>query len=100
MTLLFSIFLFFAIILKLFPPKKPNYYFGYQWGNAKKSVQHWKIANKHASQYMIILYSFLTIMSLIFDYIEYDGVILLWPALIIGYILIYFLTERKMKKIR
>jgi uncharacterized membrane protein len=90
--------LLFAIILKLFPPKKPNFYYGYQLGNAKKSPAHWKIANKHASQYLIILYSFLTLVSVLFDVIDYDGGILLLAILTIALIFIYFSIERKLKK--
>nr|WP_315171845.1 hypothetical protein [uncultured Flavobacterium sp.] len=31
--------LIYTIILKFFPPKKPNFYYGYQLGGAKESRQ-------------------------------------------------------------
>lgn len=99
MILILSIFLVFSIISKLFPPKKPNYLFGYQLGNAKKSLEHWKIANKYASQYMIILYSFLLILSIIFNYTQYDGGILILFFSIIGFLFIFISIEKKLKNI-
>jgi uncharacterized membrane protein len=72
MILMLTIFLFFAVLIKVFPSKKPNYLYGYQLGSAKKSAEHWKTANKFASNYLILLYSFLIMLSLTFDYIKYD----------------------------
>jgi len=88
-----------ALISKIVPPKKITSLYGYQLGNAKKSIQHWKIANKHASNYMIITYSFLILLSLLFDYIKYDGDILCFILLLLAFITIYFLIERKLKQI-
>lgn len=86
-------------MIKVFPPKKPNFLYGYQLGSAKKSIEHWKTANKYASNYLIILYSFLILLSLTFDYIKYDGRIMCLIITIIGLISIYFLIERKLKLI-
>jgi uncharacterized membrane protein len=99
MILVLSILLFFAVLIKVFPPKKPNYLYGYQLGSAKKSNEHWKTANKYASNYLIFLYSFLILLSLTFDYIKYDGGIVCLIIAIIGLISIYFLIERKLKRI-
>ena len=65
MILILSILLVFSIGLNLFPPKKPNYLFGYQLGSSKKSLEHWKVANKYASSYLILLYSLTIILSII-----------------------------------
>jgi uncharacterized membrane protein len=93
------ILLVFAIILRIFTPKKPNYFFGYQLGSAKKSVEHWKIANRYASNYMIIVYSLILSVSLIFNYLKYDGEILLLTLFGIGSVTMYFYIENKLKKI-
>ena len=93
------ILLVFAIILRIFTPKKPNYFFGYQLGSAKKSVEHWKIANRYASNYMIIVYSLILSVSLIFNYLKYDGEILLLTLFGIGIVTMYFYIENKLKKI-
>jgi uncharacterized membrane protein len=92
------LFLGFAIILKFFPPKKPNFYYGYQLGSAKKSIEHWKLSNKYAANYMIIFYSILIIMIKLFDYLEYDGWIIFMSTAIIGALIIYFAIERKLKR--
>ena len=93
------ILLIFAIILRFFTPKKPNYLFGYQLGSAKKSVEHWKIANRYASNYMIIVYSFILGLALIFNYLNYDGEILILTLFAIGIVTMYFFIENKLKKI-
>ncbi|WP_016991429.1 SdpI family protein [Flavobacterium sp. ACAM 123] len=99
MTLVISILLIFAIILKLFTPKKPNYLLGYQLGSAKKSVEHWKIANRYAANYMIIIYTLALVISLIFNYRKYDGEIWILTTLVIGFILMYVDIEKRLKKI-
>jgi uncharacterized membrane protein len=99
MILILTLFLIFAVLIKVFPPKRPNYLYGYQLGSAKESIEHWKTANKYASNYMIFLYSFLILLSVLFEYIKYDGKILCLIIAIIGFISIYFLVERKLKLI-
>jgi uncharacterized membrane protein len=97
MSFILIFFLIYFIILKVFPPKNPNFYYGYQLGSAMKSSEHWKLANKYAAKYLLWLYSFLVLFSLIFDYIEYDDYIILLPINILGGIFIYFLVEKKLK---
>lgn len=99
MILILTIFLFFAVLMKVFPPKKPNYLYGYQLESAKMSTEHWKIANKYASNYLICLYSFLILLSIIFECLKYDGRIVCLIIAIISLILIYFAIERKLKSI-
>jgi uncharacterized membrane protein len=83
----------------LFPPKKPNYLFGYQLGSSKKSLEHWKVANKYASSYLILLYSLTIILSIIEYKQKLDLGIPIITILIIGLVLIYFLVEKKLKKV-
>jgi len=90
--------LIFSIALKVFPPKKPNFYYGYQLGSARRSLEHWKLANNYAANYLILLYSVLITMSAVFNYIEFDGGILILVTLIIGLIITYFLIERKLER--
>jgi len=91
--------LLYSIVLKVLPPKKPNYWYGYQLGSAKKSVAHWKLANSFAANGMIILYSVDLGLSLIFEWQQYDGRPLLLGLMITGLVAIYFLTERNLKRI-
>ncbi|UOK41593.1 MULTISPECIES: SdpI family protein [Flavobacterium] len=97
MTLLLTILLLFNVCLKLFPPKKPNYLYGYQLGSAKKSLEHWKVANKYASSYSIVLYAFMTTLSLVFDNGELNTRIPILIFFIIGLVLVYYLVEKKLK---
>jgi len=99
MTIFLSFLLVFAIGLNLFPPKKPNYLFGYQLGSSKKSLEHWKVANKYASSYLILLYSLTIILSIIQYKQKLDLGIPIITIFIIGLVLIYFLVEKKLKKL-
>ena len=99
MIIVLSILVIQAIILKFFPPKKPNYLFGYQLGSAKKSIEHWKIANRCASNYMIAVYAPILGLALIFAYQKYDGEPLLLGLLVVGMIVMYFGIEKRLKKI-
>lgn len=99
MILILSILLTFAILLKFFTPKKANYLFGYQLGNAKKSIEHWKIANSYASNFMIVFYGLILGLALIFDYQKYDGEILLLGLLVVGFNIMYLSIEKRLKKI-
>lgn len=98
LTLLFL--LLFAICLKVFPPKKENYFYGYQLGNARNSVQHWKIANSYASNYMIVIYGFSLGLSLLFDYLKFDGGLTILVPLFVGYIVMYIQIEKRLKRIK
>ena len=99
MYLMFLFMLLFSIILKVLPPKKPNYLYGYQLGSAKKSLEHWKIANRYASNYMIILYSIFFLLSIALDNKLYDYINWIMAPFLIGLVFIYFLIERRLKKI-
>ena len=99
MSLILAIALVFALLIKFFPPKKPNFLYGYNLGSAQKSSEHFREANKYAANYLIFLYSYLLVLSLIFNYIAYDGGILCLVILIISVILIYILIEKKLKQL-
>ena len=99
MSLILTIALVFAVLIKIFPPKKPNYLYGYSMGSAKKSSAHFKVANKYAANYLITLYSLLLVLTLLFNYIGYNGGILCLVILVIGVLFIYFLIEKKLHQL-
>ena len=92
-----SVFLLIAICLKFFPPKKPNFWYGYQGNNAKKNLENWKIANQYSSTYMLISVSFLLPLSIILDYLKFDSEIILFVLILIAFFLIFYFTEKKLK---
>jgi uncharacterized membrane protein len=97
MSTILIFILLFTIILKFYPPKKPNYYYGYQLGSAKKSLEHWNLANKYAANYLLFLYSFLLILAATLKHFNYENNLLLVSFLIFGNIYIYILIEKKLK---
>ena len=98
MNFIYLTLLLLGVFMKFFTPKQPNYYFGYQLGSAKKSTENWIMANKYASNYMIVLFSFLVIASFLFDYFSYENEFLLLFFLILGYVTIYFRIENILKE--
>lgn len=99
MILVLSVLLAYTFILKIFPPKKPSDYFGYQLGNSKKSEPHWQLANQYATNYQLGLYSLLITGSFLADYFGYDADLLLLILYIGALIMLYFLVERKLKQL-
>jgi uncharacterized membrane protein len=97
MNFIFIPLLILGIVMKFFTPKQPNYYFGYQLGSAKKIPEHWRLANKYAPNYMIVLFAVLIIASFLFDYFSYENEFLLLFFLILGYAIIYFRIEKILK---
>lgn len=98
MNYIYLTLLLLGIFMKFYTPKQPNYYFGYQLGSAKNSTEHWIMANKYASNYMIALFAVLVIASFLFDYFSYENEFLLLLFLILGYVTIYFLIEKILKE--
>jgi uncharacterized membrane protein len=98
MNYIYLSLLILVVFMKYFTPKQPNYYFGYQLGSAKKSTEHWRLANKYASNYMIVLFAILVIVSFLFDYFSYENEFLLLLFLILGYVTIYFRIEKILKE--
>ncbi len=97
MNYIYITLLVLTIILKFFTPKKPNNYFGYQLGSAKKSDEHWILANKHAPNYIIVLCAVLSTLAFIFEYFSYENESLLVLLLFLGYAIIYFRIEKILK---
>ena len=97
MNYIYLFLLVLTIILKFFTPKKPNNYFGYKLGSAKKSDEHWILANKHAPNYIIVLCAVLSTLAFIFEYFSYENESLLVLLLFLGYAIIYFRIEKILK---
>lgn len=43
-----------GLILKIFPPKKINYFYGYRTSRSMKNEHNWKIANAYSANIIII----------------------------------------------
>ena len=99
MNIIFLLQLILSIWLWKSPPSKPNSYFGYQLGSAKKSIEHWKVANQFVSLYQIAMYSSLLILSFTFELTKYEGSYLLLGSFIVAAIVMVLMTEKKLKKI-
>ena len=97
MNYIYLTLLIITFILKFFTPKQPNYYIGYQLGSAKKSTEHWRLANKYSSNYVIILCAIVSTMAFIFEYFSYENELLLVLLLFLGYVIIYFKIEKILK---
>ena len=48
-----AIFILAGIILRLFPPKKINYLYGYRTRSSMRSQQHWDFSQQYAANKMI-----------------------------------------------
>jgi len=48
------IFFFCGILLKLFPPKNINSYYGYRTATSKQNEDMWLVANKYSAKLMIL----------------------------------------------
>ena len=97
MNYIYLFLLVLTIILKFFTPNKPNNYFGYQLGSAKKSTEHWRLANKHAPNYIIVLCAIVSTLAFIFEYFSYENELLLVLLMFLGYAIIYFRIEKILK---
>lgn len=50
-----SIFMITGLLLRIFPPKKPNSFYGYRTARSMKTRSSWKVANEYFSGGMIML---------------------------------------------
>lgn len=94
--ILFSV----SLIWFLFPPKKINNVFGYRTRRSKKSVTHWKVANRISSGLFLILSSICLLEGIVLQVLaleELEWVI--FTTFIIGLVIIFVITEQKLKEI-
>lgn len=98
MTLIFILLLLVALILKFFPPKKINSFYGYRTQRSKQNIKNWKIANNYSANLLIIISIFLIIVSIFFDTLALKhSKIIQSVLLVISIILMIILTENKIK---
>ena len=99
MTTLALTFLGIGILFKLFPPKKINILYGYRTTRSMKDTESWKIANSYAAQLMIILFLFIApTIYLLDNYTTKDYGIIDILLFGVAFLMIYILTERKLKE--
>jgi len=96
-----SIFiLLLGILLKIYPPKNINPYYGYRTIRSIKNKENWEIANKLYSD-LLMKFSFLTVSLQIITYVLFDGLLSLIIASILWLFSIFFpiyLTEKRLKE--
>lgn len=89
-----------SLIYFFFPPKKINYLYGYRTARSMKSDNRWEIANKLAPKMMIALSLFDAVLGyVVADILNYDFLYLFTVLLIIEFILLFYIIERKLAKI-
>lgn len=89
-----------SIIYFLIQPKKVNYLYGYRTKNSKKSVKHWKIANKMASKGLLFVSLFNTIISLIMvDFLMVDFLNIFVGLLLLEFVILIYWVEKRLKQI-
>ncbi len=89
-----------SIIYFLIQPKKINYLYGYRTRNSKKSIEHWKIANKMASKGLLTISLFNTIISLILvDFLKVDFLNIFVGLLLLEFAILIYWVEKKLKQI-
>lgn len=92
--------LFLGVLLKIYPPKNINPYYGYRTIRSIKNKENWRIANKVYSD-LLMKFSFSTIFLQIIFYLFFNGLISLIIASLLWIFSIFFpiyLTEKKLKK--
>lgn len=91
-----------AIILKVYPPKKINPYYGYRTKRSMSSDKNWKIANNVYSNYFLVF----CIITILIQSILFFGFDKLWALIItsvlwvLSIFLPIYLTERYLKKLK
>ena len=102
-SLIGAVFLVIALLMKYFPPKYPNMFYGYRTPSSTKNQQTWNEANKYSANIMI----YVGIINIIFPlYLGYmfhdppsDSIIIVSVAVfLISILSMIIFTELHMKK--
>jgi len=88
-----------AWLTKIFPPKNINAFYGYRTSRSMRSEEAWKEANKYSTEVMIRLALSTILVQVITYLLIEDELAVLLPAgfLVLGLIVLVFLTERHLK---
>lgn len=91
--------LIFGLIVKLYPPKKPNNFYGYRTSRSMKSQKSWKYANAYSSNIFIVSGALLCLVSFLsWHFEEEDFVIINLIGLLLGIGSTVYFTEKALKK--
>jgi uncharacterized membrane protein len=97
MTIIVLFLVVVALVFYLFPPKRINRLYGYRTFRSMKNEDNWRIANKSSSQIMLVSVTILLLISLLFDYFDYENDTLLLGMLLIAFFALFYYTENKIK---
>ncbi|MEO9870789.1 SdpI family protein [Ekhidna sp.] len=92
--------LVFALIFKMYPPKKINHIYGYRTKRSMKSQEAWDASNKYGNDLMLWT-AIITVVSQIILYLVFDPTTALLTACVIMCILLVvmvFVVENYLKK--
>lgn len=91
--------LFLAYMLRKFPPKNINHFYGYRTKRSMRNQEAWKVANDYSSKLMLrfSLYSFLIPALGYFSFPEYNLLITIVINTILVVSIIYY-TEQHLGK--
>lgn len=88
-----------GLIMKIYPPKKPNNFYGYRTSRSMKSKAAWRFANSLSSNIFIIAGILLCLISyLSWHYDEEDFVIINLIGLLLSIGSTVYFTEKALKK--
>lgn len=89
-----------SIIYFLVQPKNINYLYGYRTKNSKKSIKHWKIANKMASKGLLIISLFNVLITIVLvDFLKVDFLNIFVGILILEFVILIYWVEKSLKQI-
>lgn len=87
------------ILLKLYPPKKSNSYYGYRTPQSMKSIENWKLGNKIYSNYFLNFCLFSVGIQYILFFL-FNSSVALWVTTGLWVLSVFFpiyLTEKHLK---
>ena len=99
-TLSVSLFVV-ALLVRVFPPKGINSFYGYRTAASMKDEVSWKIANDYHSKYLLIIAISIFIFQLLLSFIlgvTTVTIVISCIALAGSFISLIVMTERQLKK--
>lgn len=98
MTNLFILLTAVALLFYLFPPKSINRFYGYRTSKSMENDENWKKANQIASKIMLLQMICFLFISLLFDWLNYENNIVLLILFFLSIGILFYFTEKKLKK--
>ena len=94
------ILLLVSILFRIFSPKKINLLYGYRTTSAMRNIESWKVANKYSATLMIVFFSIISIIAFILNSVNGNYESLIFILIVLAFIAIIILTERKIKTVK